>query len=108
MTTLPAAGRYALLAVGFAPQNPDCRVSGVGLAGRSAEPVTIAPGDYGTDAASYAWVASFTVPAPGTYSLTCRSTDEQASYVVGDIPHVRGAVGEPSELRRDGRIRIGG
>ncbi|PZG00609.1 hypothetical protein C1I99_09365 [Micromonospora deserti] len=91
---LPAAGRYAILAVGFAPQDPDCRVTGVGLAGRSAELVTIAPGDYGTDAASYAWVASFNVPDPGTYSLACRSSDDQASYIVWETPDIRGTVGE--------------
>ncbi|MEU2612555.1 hypothetical protein ABZ570_13400 [Micromonospora sp. NPDC007271] len=94
VVTLPAAGRYAILAVGFAPQDPDCRVTGVGLAARSAELVGIPPGDYGTDAASYSWVASFDVPESGTYSLTCHSNDEQASYIVGEIPQIRGAVGE--------------
>ncbi|MFI6824127.1 hypothetical protein ACIBJE_24775 [Micromonospora sp. NPDC050187] len=93
VVNLPAASRYAILAVGPAPQEPDCRVTGVGLAGRSAELVTIAPGDYGTDAVSYAWVASFSVPGPGTYALTCRSSDEQASYVVWETPDIRGAVG---------------
>ncbi|SCL58039.1 hypothetical protein GA0070604_3749 [Micromonospora eburnea] len=90
---LPAAGRYAILAVGPAPRNPDCRVAGVGLADRSAELVTIPPGDYGSDAASYAWVAWFDVPDSGTYSLTCRSYDEAASYLVGEVPHIKGAVG---------------
>ncbi|MFJ8582593.1 hypothetical protein [Micromonospora sp. NPDC093277] len=91
---LPAAGRYAILSVGFAPQNPDCRVAGADLADRSAELVTIPPGDYGSDAASYAWVASVDVPDAGTYSLTCRSHDRQASYIVGEVPQIRGAVGE--------------
>ncbi|WP_433389327.1 hypothetical protein [Micromonospora sp. KLBMP9576] len=93
MVALPAAGRYAILAVGFAPQNPDCRVTGGAVAGQPAELVTIAPGGYGTDAASYAWVASFDVPGPGTYSLACRSSDEEASYVVWETPDVRGVVG---------------
>jgi hypothetical protein len=90
---LPAAGRYAIMAVGFAPDDPDCLVSGPGPVSRRAEPVAIPPGDYGGDAASYAWVASFTVPGPGTYALTCRTGDEQAQYTVGDVPQIRGAVG---------------
>ncbi len=94
VVTLPAAGRYAILAVGFAPRHPDCRVTGADLADQPAELVTITPGDYGTDAASYAWVASFNVPDSGVYSLTCRSSDEQASYIVWEIPDIRGAVGE--------------
>jgi hypothetical protein len=91
--TLPAAGQYAIFAVGFAPENPDCQVSGAGSIARSATLVTIPPGDYGGDAATFAWVASFTVPVPGNYSLTCRSYDQQASYTVGEVPQIRGAVG---------------
>ncbi|MEO3928898.1 hypothetical protein ABGB07_34335 [Micromonosporaceae bacterium B7E4] len=91
--TLPAAGRYGIYAVGFAPRDPACQVTGAGPPARSAESVTIPPGDYGGDAASYAWVAVFDVPGPGTYSLTCGSPDEQASYLVGDVPQIRGAVG---------------
>jgi hypothetical protein len=90
---LPAAGRYAILAMGDAPGDPDCRVSGSGLAERRAELVTIPPSDYGGDFATYAWVASFTVPGPGTYSLTCRTGEERANYTVGAVPEIRGAVG---------------
>ncbi|TDB81778.1 hypothetical protein [Micromonospora sp. KC721] len=94
VVTLPAGGRYAILAVGFAPHDPDCRVTGAGASGRPAKLVTVAPGDYGTDAAAYAWVASFDVPDAGVYSLNCRSSDDQASYLVGKPPDIRGAVGE--------------
>jgi hypothetical protein len=90
---LPAAGRYAILAMGVAPHDPDCRVGGPGLTERRATPVSIPPSDYGGDYATYAWIASFTVPAPGTYSLTCRTNDEQANYTVGAVPQIRGAVG---------------
>ncbi|MEQ4300051.1 hypothetical protein ABNF97_01440 [Plantactinospora sp. B6F1] len=91
--SLPASGRYAIFAVGFAPEDPDCRVTGAGLTGRSAELVAIPPGNYGGDAASYAWVASFDVPEPGTYALSCSASDPQASYTVGELPPIRGAVG---------------
>ncbi|WP_232521580.1 hypothetical protein [Micromonospora phaseoli] len=90
---LPAPGQYAIFAVGFAPRDPDCQVTGVGTPAQSAELLTIAPGGYGGDAASYAWVASFDVSLPGAYSLACRSSDPQASYVVGEVPQIRGAVG---------------
>ncbi|MFC7548771.1 hypothetical protein [Plantactinospora sp. GCM10030261] len=93
--SLPAADRYAIMAMGFAPQNPECRVAGgAGQPERPADRVAIPPADYGGDFATYAWVATFTVPDPGTYSLTCRSSDHQASYVVTRIPPIRGAVGE--------------
>ncbi|MFE9192791.1 hypothetical protein ACFYL6_24645 [Micromonospora sp. NPDC007208] len=90
---LPAAGRYAVFAVGSAPRDPDCQVTGVDRVVVSATVVTIAPGDYGGDYASYAWVASFDVPVPGVYSLSCRTWDQQASYTVGKSPRIRGAVG---------------
>jgi hypothetical protein len=86
--TLPAAGRYAILAVGFAPSRPDCSVTGVARV----EPVTVPPSDYGGDAATYAWVAWFRVPGPGAYTVTCGSSDDKASYVVGDVPRIGGAV----------------
>ncbi|GAA4460553.1 hypothetical protein GCM10023170_061830 [Phytohabitans houttuyneae] len=91
---LPAPGRYAILAVGDAPRRPDCRVTGPGgeEVARS-EPVGIPPRDYGGDFASYSWVATFTVPAPGRYTLECRSSDAEANYTVGDLPQIRGAVG---------------
>ncbi|MGW0430947.1 hypothetical protein ACWDV4_00130 [Micromonospora sp. NPDC003197] len=92
--TLPAAGRYAILAVGFSPQDPDCRITGAGLADRSAELVSIPPSGYGSDAATFSWVASFDVPASGVYSLNCRSSEEEASYLVWGTPEIRGAVGE--------------
>jgi len=91
---LPAAGRYAILAMGSSPEDPACLVSGPGPTSRRAELVSIPPSDYGHgDFASYAWVATFTVPGPGTYSLTCRTSDMDASYTVGAVPQIRGAVG---------------
>ena len=90
---LPAAGRYAVLAMGNAPEDPDCRVRGPGVAERRTTLVTIPPRDYGGDYATYGWVASFTVPGPGTYALSCRTSDPQADYTVGEVPQIRGAVG---------------
>lgn len=91
--TLPAPGRYAILAMGDAPRRPDCRVSGPdGGAQRRAELVSVPPSDYGGDFATYSWVASFTVPAPGTYTLDCRTGDPLANYTVGQTPRIRGAV----------------
>jgi hypothetical protein len=88
--TLPAAGRYAILGVGDAPRKPDCRI---GPAGGRAKLVGIPPRDYGGDFATYAWVASFSVPAPGRYTMECRTRDAQAGYTVGEVPQIRGAVG---------------
>ncbi|MFC0527606.1 hypothetical protein [Phytohabitans kaempferiae] len=90
---LPKAGRYALLAMGSAPRRPDCRYSVPGVAERRAEPVSIPPGNYGGDYASYAWVATITVPEPGRYALDCQDAPPEASYLVGDVPEIRGAVG---------------
>ncbi len=84
--TAPAAGAYAIFAVGFSPADPDCRLTGDGSEVRAAEPVSVPPGDYGGDAATYAWVATVRVPTPGTWTLDCRTTDPEASYVVGDLP----------------------
>jgi hypothetical protein len=96
IVTLPAAGRYAIMAMGPSPTDPDCRIAGPGpaeeRAGERAELVSIPPSDYGGDFATYSWVASFTVPAPGTYSLTCRAEGEDGNYSVGDVPEIRGAV----------------
>ncbi|MEU4593322.1 hypothetical protein [Micromonospora aurantiaca (nom. illeg.)] len=92
--TAPATGAYAIFAVGFSPADPDCRVTGGGAEVRRAEPVSVPPGDYGSDAATYSWVATVRVPMPGTWTLDCRTTDPEASYVVGDVPEIRGAVGE--------------
>jgi hypothetical protein len=86
-------GRYAIMAMGFAPHDPDCRISGEGLIEHPAKLVTLPPSDYGSDAASYAWIATFTVPGPGTYSLTCESSGGAGNYAVGEIPEIRGAVG---------------
>jgi hypothetical protein len=91
--TLPMAGRYAIWQMGSPLDDPDCRIDGSGLANRPAEPVTIPPGNFGGDYASYSWVAFFDVPAPGTFSLTCRTSNEQASYLVGEVPRIRGVVG---------------
>jgi hypothetical protein len=90
---LPAAGQYAIFAVGFSPSNPDCQVTGADRAVVPAKLITIAPGDYGDDYATYAWIASFSVSVPGTYSLSCRTPDQEASYTVGEVPQIRGAVG---------------
>ncbi|SCE87724.1 hypothetical protein GA0070618_1584 [Micromonospora echinospora] len=89
---LPAAGQYAIFAVGFSPSHPDCQIIGADRAVVPAKLITIAPGDYGGDAATYTWVASFDVPVPGTYSLSCQTYDQQASYTVGEVPQIRGAV----------------
>jgi hypothetical protein len=90
---LPAAGRYAILAMGPSPADPDCLVGGPGSTSRRAQAVSIPPSDYGTgDFATYAWVASFSVPGPGSYALTCRTGGQDASYTVGDVPRIRGAV----------------
>jgi hypothetical protein len=86
---LPAAGRYAIYGVGFAPQ-PECRISGQNFAERSTTLVTMPPGDYGGDYATLTWFAYFDVPAAGDFSITCRPSDW---YVVGDVPEIRGAVG---------------
>ncbi|WP_239127477.1 hypothetical protein [Asanoa siamensis] len=86
---LPAAGRYAIYAVGFAAHDPDCEVAG----GSPVRRVTVPPADYGGDYASYAWVASFEVPRAGTFAFSCRTAAaEEESFVVGDVPEIRGAV----------------
>ncbi|MFF0151724.1 hypothetical protein [Micromonospora sp. NPDC005203] len=90
--TLPAAGRYAIYAVGFAPADPDCEVTGAGATARRAQPLTIPPGGYGGDAVSYAWVATVDVLSAGAYSLSCRTADPETSYTVGEVPEIRGAV----------------
>ncbi|MEU1811197.1 hypothetical protein [Micromonospora aurantiaca (nom. illeg.)] len=61
---------------------------------RTAEPVSVPPGGYGGDAATSAWVATVRVPTAGLWTLDCRTDDPEASYVVGDVPEIRGAVGE--------------
>ncbi|MFF0101983.1 hypothetical protein ACFYO8_21935 [Micromonospora sp. NPDC005257] len=58
-----------------------------------AEPVSVPPGDYGSDAATFAWVATVRAPTAGLWTLNCRTDDPEASYVVGDVPEIRGAVG---------------
>ncbi|WP_435055220.1 hypothetical protein [Micromonospora aurantiaca (nom. illeg.)] len=92
--TAPATGAYAIFAVGFSPADPDCRVTGGGAEVRTAEPVSVPPGDYGSDAATYSWVATVRVPTPGRWTLGCRTDYPEASYVVGAVPEIRGAVGE--------------
>ncbi|MDX5460582.1 hypothetical protein [Micromonospora tulbaghiae] len=91
--TAPAAGAYAIFGVGFSPADPDCRLTG-GSEVRAAEPVSVPPGDYGGDAATFAWVATVRVPTAGLWTLDCRTDDPEASYVVGDVPEIRGAVGD--------------
>jgi hypothetical protein len=89
---LPRAGSYAIYGVDSSPTDPDCRVAGSAAPDRRAELVTVPPSDYGSDAATYAWVASFDVRAAGTYTLSCLSSNPKASYTVGDVPEIRGAV----------------
>lgn len=84
--TLPRAGEYAILAVGFAAVRPDCTADG-----RPVDRVTIPPGGYGGDAAEYRWVARFRVGAAGPHEVICAPAADY--YVVGDVPEIRGAVG---------------
>jgi hypothetical protein len=86
VTTLPAAGRYAIFGFEEAPRDPDCRVSG----GLPVEVLTVRPADYEGDATSLMWVATFTAPGPGTYDVTCEG---DWSYTVGVAPEVDGPVG---------------
>jgi hypothetical protein len=90
VAVLPAAGRYAILGYDDAPLRPDCRVSGPGVSGRRADPVTARPTDYEGYGGSFSWVATFSVPAPGTYTVTCRG---DWGYTIGGVPRVRGAIG---------------
>jgi hypothetical protein len=92
IVVLPAAGRYAIMGMGFAPTDPDCRITGPGPTDERAELVPVPPSDYGEDFATYSWVASFSVPTPGTYALACREEGGDANYTVGDLPEIRGAV----------------
>jgi hypothetical protein len=85
--TLPAAGRYAIYAVGFSPHDPDCRVAGPGISEQRADLIAAPPSDYGSDAATLAWVATFSVPEPGAYSLTCRTGEGPKDYAVGALIH---------------------
>jgi len=85
---LPTAGQYAILSVGFSSPRPDCSIAGAGRVER----VTVPPSDYGGDWATYAWIASFHVPGPGAYPMTCQVSGADGSYVVGDVPQIRGAV----------------
>ncbi|GIJ72251.1 hypothetical protein Voc01_071680 [Virgisporangium ochraceum] len=88
---LPAAGRYAILGYDTAPLRPDCRVSGPGVGARRADPVTARPADYeGSADSGVTWVATFAVPEPGSYTVTCGG---DWGFTVGDLPRVRGAVG---------------
>ncbi|WP_431942332.1 hypothetical protein [Micromonospora marina] len=79
--TVPAGGAYAIFSVGFFPADPDCRVTGGGSAVRAAEPVSVPPGDYGGDAATYAWVATVRVPSPGS-STAARTTRRRPTWWV--------------------------
>ncbi len=86
-------GRYAIMAVGIW-RDFGCRVSGEDLTEYPVDRVTLPPGGLGSsDSVSYAWIATFTVPGPGTYSLTCESSGGAGDYTVGDVPEIRGAVG---------------
>jgi hypothetical protein len=92
--TLAAAGRYGLYAVGSAPTDPDCQVTGSGRPDRAVELLPVQPGTPGVDATpAYRWIGEFQVPAAGDYSLTCRATVAAATYSVNKTPQIRGAVG---------------
>ncbi|WMF04582.1 hypothetical protein [Micromonospora robiginosa] len=91
--TVPTPGAYAIFGVGDAPAGADCRLTGGGATVRADDPVSVPPGGYGGDAATFAWIASVRVPAAGAWTMECRSSDPEASYMVGDEPRVRGAVG---------------
>ncbi|SCG79261.1 hypothetical protein [Micromonospora humi] len=91
--TVPAAGTYAIFRVGYARAGADCRLTGAGATVRADDPVSVPPGDYGGDAATFSWVASVRLPAAGSWAMSCRSTEPDASYVLGDEPRIRGAVG---------------
>ena len=82
--TLPRAGEYAIYAVGFAGPRPACTVDG-----RAASLLGIQPGGYGGDAATFTWIARFSVDAAGPHTVTYPSAED---YVVGDVPVIRGAV----------------
>ena len=91
---LRAAGRYGLYAVGSAPLNPDCRVSGSDVPGQPVELLAVRPGTPGFDATpSYRWIGEFHIAGAGAYSLTCRGSAAAADYAVGEVPRTRGAVG---------------
>ncbi|MDG4802691.1 hypothetical protein [Micromonospora sp. WMMD980] len=91
--TVPAPGAYAIFGVGDAPAGADCRLTDAASTVRVAEPVSVPPGNFGGDATAFAWVASVRLPAAGAWTLECRSSDPQASYVLSEVPRVRGAVG---------------
>lgn len=91
--TLPTAGRYGVYGKGFASDEPDCRIDGPGPHDARAELVTIPPGDYGGDAATYTWVAYFDAAAAGDHSVVCEASEEAGVYVVGTPPRIAGAVG---------------
>ncbi|MFI2712112.1 hypothetical protein ACH495_18510 [Micromonospora sp. NPDC018662] len=91
--TVPAPGAYAIFGVSSSTADPGCRLTGADAAVRVAEPVRVPPGGYGTDATAFDWVASVRLPAAGAWTLTCRTSDPEASYVLGDEPRIRGAVG---------------
>ncbi|MEU8228490.1 hypothetical protein AB0C12_02690 [Actinoplanes sp. NPDC048967] len=92
--TLVAAGRYGLYAVGSAPTDPDCQVTGAGQPDRAVELLPVKPGTPGVDATpAYRWIGEFQVPAASEYSLTCRGSVAAATYSVNRVPRIRGAVG---------------
>jgi hypothetical protein len=92
--TIPAAGRYAIYAEGRASADSGCRVTGNGMTARRPRPVPLQPGTPGFDGTpGYRWIAQFEVPAPGTYSLTCRPDGDPSPYSIGAVPRIDGMVG---------------
>jgi hypothetical protein len=92
--TLAAPDRYGLYAVGSAPTDPDCQVTGSDQVDRTVELLPVQPGTPGVDATpAYRWIGEFQVPAAGDYSLTCRVSIAAATYTVNKAPQIRGAVG---------------
>jgi hypothetical protein len=91
--SLPSAGRYGLYAVGSAPTDPDCRVTGPDTPDQAVALLPVKPGTPGLDATSaYRWIGEFEVPAAGAYSMTCRVSVTAADYTVNKAPRIRGAV----------------
>jgi hypothetical protein len=90
---LPAAGRYGVYAEGSSPVDSGCRITG-GAGEVPVELVAIRPGTPGFDAtAGQRWIADFTVPEPGAYTLTCPESGDGAAYSVGAIPRIDGLAG---------------
>lgn len=91
-SVLAAAGRYGLYAVDAAPARSGCRVTGPGGRDQPLRALAVRPGTPGYDGtAATRWIAAFTAPVAGTYTLSCPAGGEQA-YHLGPVPPIGGAV----------------